>query len=245
MDNTIGRRIRFFRERAGMSQFDLEVEIGNSQGSLSRIESGQTNPSKETLGKISETLRLTQLERMYLLGFLDEPATKIQINAAVESISDYFDKENTYAYLLDDRYNLIKISKGFISLLNLPKLLLKFAIGRNMVEVVFNPRSPVHKMIKWGETENLGKHQVSRLAVEFGYLQSEPWMQELMERLEKYPYFKKAWEEVQKSGPLDYYSKEARTVKLDSGGKTITFVYHVEQLKDHPRFMIIEFTPVG
>lgn len=58
----IGKRIREYRIRAGLSQFELEVKIGAASGSLSRIENGTVNPTKETLLKIFDVLNLSSAE---------------------------------------------------------------------------------------------------------------------------------------------------------------------------------------
>lgn len=55
---TLGEKIRKFRKRAGMSQLDLEVAIGAAAGSISRIENGEVNPTKETLSRIANSLSL-------------------------------------------------------------------------------------------------------------------------------------------------------------------------------------------
>jgi transcriptional regulator with XRE-family HTH domain len=62
MRNTVGDKIRAFRKREKLSQLALELEINASPGSVSRIENGQVNPTKETLKKISEVLKLTTHE---------------------------------------------------------------------------------------------------------------------------------------------------------------------------------------
>jgi transcriptional regulator with XRE-family HTH domain len=54
--DTIGQKIKYFRERAGMSQLDLEVAIDASTGSISRMETGKVNPTKETLISIVDVL---------------------------------------------------------------------------------------------------------------------------------------------------------------------------------------------
>ena len=59
---SLGQKIKTFRKRAGMSQFDLEVQLGASPGSLSRIENGEVNPTKETIIKIIEVLGLKTFE---------------------------------------------------------------------------------------------------------------------------------------------------------------------------------------
>jgi transcriptional regulator with XRE-family HTH domain len=62
MDNTVGEKIKKFRKRAGVSQFELELRINASPGSISRIESGQVNPTKETISKIVQVLNLKMQE---------------------------------------------------------------------------------------------------------------------------------------------------------------------------------------
>ena len=58
----LGQKIRNFRKRANKSQMDLELEIGAAPGSLSRIENGEVNPTKETLMKIGDALQLNTTE---------------------------------------------------------------------------------------------------------------------------------------------------------------------------------------
>jgi transcriptional regulator with XRE-family HTH domain len=66
--NNIGNKIRIFRKRAGMSQLDLEVAIDASNGMISRIETGDVNPTKETIFKIAEALKLNGIETAELFG---------------------------------------------------------------------------------------------------------------------------------------------------------------------------------
>jgi transcriptional regulator with XRE-family HTH domain len=55
-DTHLGERLKSFRKRANLSQLELELRIGAASGSLSKIERGETNPTKETLIKIIEVL---------------------------------------------------------------------------------------------------------------------------------------------------------------------------------------------
>ena len=70
----LGQKIRNFRIRSGKSQMDLELEIGASAGSLSRIENGEVNPTKETLLKIIEVLNLVTIEAASLMGIDMSPS---------------------------------------------------------------------------------------------------------------------------------------------------------------------------
>lgn len=67
-NNFIGQKIREYRNRAGLSQLDLEIAIEDAPGSLSRIESGKTNPTKETIIDIAKALNLNTIEISSLFG---------------------------------------------------------------------------------------------------------------------------------------------------------------------------------
>ncbi|CAG1021548.1 hypothetical protein DOJK_01069 [Patescibacteria group bacterium] len=63
-----GKRIKYFRKRANVTQLELELRINASFGSISRMETGLTNPTKETLFAIANALNLTGLETAILFG---------------------------------------------------------------------------------------------------------------------------------------------------------------------------------
>ncbi len=65
---TVGQKIKRFRKRAGLSQLSLELAIEASPGSLSRIESGKVNPTKETIVDIATALELETKEIASLFG---------------------------------------------------------------------------------------------------------------------------------------------------------------------------------
>jgi len=48
----LGEKIKTYRNRAGISQLDLEMEIGASPGSISRIENGVINSKKRLSSKL-------------------------------------------------------------------------------------------------------------------------------------------------------------------------------------------------
>ena len=55
----LGRRIAQFREERGLSQSALAKQMGTSQSAISQIESGERNPSFETLRQIAKALSVT------------------------------------------------------------------------------------------------------------------------------------------------------------------------------------------
>lgn len=65
---TIGDRVKFYRLRLEMSQLEVESKAGLSTGTISRIESNQISPSKETLFKIGLALNMEAKEIAYIFG---------------------------------------------------------------------------------------------------------------------------------------------------------------------------------
>jgi len=80
-----GQRIRQFRKRSNLSQMELELRIGAAFGSVSRMENGITNPTKETLFAIADALNLSAVETAILFGI------NIALDSGVAIISGLFD----------------------------------------------------------------------------------------------------------------------------------------------------------
>lgn len=64
----LGYRIRILRELRNTSQFQLEIDAKLAPGMLSRIENGKVNPTKETLWRVAQALKLALPECIYLFG---------------------------------------------------------------------------------------------------------------------------------------------------------------------------------
>jgi transcriptional regulator with XRE-family HTH domain len=60
-----GKRLASMREDAGLSQSALARRVGTSQSAISQIESGERNPSFETIRQIADALGVTPA---YLVG---------------------------------------------------------------------------------------------------------------------------------------------------------------------------------
>jgi putative transcriptional regulator len=58
----LGDRIKEIRVRKNMSQNDLAIECDFEKASMSRIESGQANPTVRTLYKICKALDIKMVE---------------------------------------------------------------------------------------------------------------------------------------------------------------------------------------
>lgn len=111
----IGEKIRSFRKRAGMSQLDLEVAIDASNGSISRIESGEVNPTKETLLKIANELKLVTFESAVLFGLnISDLAEIVNTSAKVSSSLDLNISLQTAATELAQQMNFTGIAISLV-----------------------------------------------------------------------------------------------------------------------------------
>jgi transcriptional regulator with XRE-family HTH domain len=97
--NSVGRKIKYFRVRANFSQLDLELALGAAQGSISRIESGKVNPTKETINHIASILGLNSREQAFLLVDNDGDIPREEIDNAILTVRSHFARSDVYAYL--------------------------------------------------------------------------------------------------------------------------------------------------
>ena len=109
----LGQKLRYFRNSKGISQMDIEISTDLAFGCVSRFESGKTNPTKESIYKISEILNLSNAELDYLVGSTANPANDNEIQEALKEIEYYFQKPLVLALLIDDRFRLIEMSKTY------------------------------------------------------------------------------------------------------------------------------------
>lgn len=107
-NNTLGKKIKNFRLRAGLSQMKLEGLIDASPGSISRTENGEVNPTKETLWKIIDVLNLSPKEASSL--FL----INIESEILVHSLKDKL-KADTLEQVLQNAVDLIVFQLGLLS----------------------------------------------------------------------------------------------------------------------------------
>lgn len=100
---TLGQKISAYRKNAKMSQLDLEIAINAGQGSISRIENDQVNPTKETIMLISKALNLTdeQIASLFNLNVID-PALLIY---SISYITEHLDINSIIQKAIDEIAN--------------------------------------------------------------------------------------------------------------------------------------------
>ncbi|UUV26067.1 MULTISPECIES: helix-turn-helix domain-containing protein [Lysinibacillus] len=76
---TLGKRIKYLRERSKISQIDFAKKIGVSNAVLSRYESGDRKPDYDTLQLIADFF---EVSTDYLLGRTDTPLSPVEQDEA-------------------------------------------------------------------------------------------------------------------------------------------------------------------
>lgn len=248
MNTNLGKRIKYFRKRAGLSQLQLEAELGSSSGYISRVESGKVNPGKEFLLKLSRVLHLTSRESNYLVGVTAEPATKQEINEAISEIKEYYSNRGVFAYLLDDRYRVLAISKGIET--SLPKFhkdtneLKKKVLNKSIMHVIFDDSLQLNKYLDKEKLNELYFYQIARFYSELGFLIDDSYYSEVVHLLESKSEVKRIWETVQQ-GNLNLANLESKNVVLNLFGVNISLRYVREPLVCNNRFESIEYIPTS
>jgi len=118
--NSFGLRLRWWRERRGLSQLDLAGEADTSQRHVSFVESGRTKPSREMVLRLAGALGVPLRQQNTLLlaaGYapawrestLDAPEL-MQVNRALEHM--LAQQEPFPAVVVDPRWNLLRANKG-------------------------------------------------------------------------------------------------------------------------------------
>jgi GAF domain-containing protein len=113
-NNIIGDQIKKYRKRAKKSQLDLELAIGCSQGSISRIENGEVNPSKETLVHIIDVLNLKSFEAAPLLGLNIENIVDLVTISA--KLNESLNLDETFQHSVDKVCEELNLVAGSIAL---------------------------------------------------------------------------------------------------------------------------------
>ena len=113
----LGRKIYVLREDRALSQTKLEVEAGLSFGTLSRIENGNINPTKETIIKIAQVLNLHDDEFNYLISLQKSSPDEKEIERVVGLVSQEIKEERIPAYLIDSKLRVWDWNKMILKII--------------------------------------------------------------------------------------------------------------------------------
>jgi transcriptional regulator with XRE-family HTH domain len=187
----VGRLVRDWRTNRGMSQLDLAMHSGFSAKHLSFIETGRTQPSREALLVLAESLDLPLRERNRLLEaggfvrvFTETPLAADEMSRVRSVLQFILDRQSPYAAVVLDRFSdclMGNQSAGLVmSRLVEPHLL---PAGANMLRAVFHPDGMRRWIVNWPE---VGGHLLDRAEREFAQPTAEARGAKLLEEIRSY-----------------------------------------------------------
>jgi transcriptional regulator with XRE-family HTH domain len=236
-----GRRLRFFRKRAGLSQFQLEVEIGAASGSISRIENGVTNANKETLNAIADVLEMNLVEREYAYGKRMFPVTQEDIEKALSCVQKTFSKPWYFAYIIDDRYRVWDVSKGMRKFLNLSEEVVNEYLGKSLIKIALDDK--LGKRVLSADTYlDTLRDLIDIFYVEVGFMIDDPIIADTITTLEENTVARKMWYQIKRRKPMYLQDYMKRKVKFNMSLVNVPIVFSKILLKTDERFTVIEYS---
>jgi len=187
----LGRLVRDWRMNRGMSQLDLAMHSGFSAKHLSFIETGRTQPSRDALLVLAESLDLPLRERNRLLEaggfarvFTETPLAAGEMSRVRSVLQFILDRHAPYAAVVLDRFSNCLMGNrpaGLImSRLVEPPLL---PAGANMLRAVFHPDGMRRWIVNWPEA---GGHLLDRAERELAHPTTDPRGAKLLEEIRSY-----------------------------------------------------------
>ena len=95
----IGNRLRFLREKKGLSQGDIEKTTGLLRCYISRVENGHTVPSLETLERFAAALEMP-LYKLFYAGDGEAATPNLTDRLGLEELAEQDGKEGEEARFL-------------------------------------------------------------------------------------------------------------------------------------------------
>ena len=174
-----------------MSQLDLAMHAGFSTRHVSFIETGRTQPSREALLAIAETLDVPLRERNSLLEaagyarmYRQTPLAADEM-AHVRSVLQFIlDRHEPYGAVVMDRYSTCLLGNGpsgrLIGALVDPSLLTEHA---NLLRLVFHPLGIRRFVVNWDE---VARHLLGRAERELARFTGDATASALLRELREY-----------------------------------------------------------
>ena len=244
-NKSLGNKLKYFRNRAEVSQLELENEIGASPGSVSRIESGKTNPTRATLFKIIKALKLNRFEFDYLIGMTNLPVGQEEIDYLVSWYTDYFSQKGILAYLIDERYRIIFTSKDFQRLLGLSDKDVTNLIGKPLPQIMLEPELKIFEFINNDKLKDTLFHNLVKYYYAASFMIGDKFLEASLKAINSNTIAKEIWDNIKRSQPKDINTLDSRKVKFQLGKVGFEMWYSSELVSISPRFEIIEYTPTN
>lgn len=245
--SNLGNRIKFFRKRAKISQFKLEELIGASAGSLSRIESGEVNPTKETLEKIVLALNLNRREENYIGGPVQNAASDNIIRHVSESLGDYAKQRSRLFYVVDERWRIVFVSASFLKVVQVNTLenFYKTYYKKTIPEILIDNNLGIRKLFNQDKYPDVVRVQLWQYYYEVGFMVDDEYFLSTVKLIENDPMAGKIWKEVLRDAKdqknNNFLSSADAVVYFNLKGFKVGLRYSRQPLFDYPNFEIIEY----
>ena len=237
-----GQKIRKFRREKGLTQQELELAIDAAFGHVSRIESGKLNPTKETLLKIAEVLKLSEEEIKSLLGMVLKKVDKEEIEVAIKDTQDYLDTSEYPTYLADDYFYIHNWNDKILDLLKVTPDIAELFRGRNMFEIMLHEK--FRKLMDKRRWEQLIINDLVFLMrmTHYFVFPNNQVLRKLLNNLKKNPDFGKLWEKAQEKYPKAVIPGKNLIYFKNKNIEKCYYMSVINVVK-YPRFRIIEYLP--
>jgi transcriptional regulator with XRE-family HTH domain len=145
--NQVGNMLRHWRNVRGRNQLDLSIEAGISQRHISFIESGRSNPSRQTLLEIAQVLDVPLRERNNLLlsagyapVYSEVAWNSAQMQSVTKALERILHQHEPFPALVMDRYwNVLMTNKSAPRLFSCFIDMSRRKGPRNMLHLMFDP----------------------------------------------------------------------------------------------------------
>jgi transcriptional regulator with XRE-family HTH domain len=189
--NPLGQLLRAWRATRGYSQLDLAMRSGFSSRHVSFIETGRTQPSRQALLTLAETLDVPLRERNDLLEaggyahvYRETPLAADEMRHIRGVLQFILDRHEPYGAVVLDRYsNLLMANDAATSLLGAlvdPSLL---AGTPNLLRTVFHPQGLRRCIVNW---EDVAQHLARRAERELSHLGDDKEAAALLAEMREY-----------------------------------------------------------
>ncbi len=241
---SLGERIKNYRLKKGMSQFEVEIEVELAQGVLSRIENGKINPTKETLVKLIDILQLPHDDAALLFGIGDEPPTKEEADKVLEEVEIFLKDPTKLGYLTDNFWTFWGASETFKVILGQQGINVEEMRGGNVMEQLVQTSSPIRNLLSPENIETILLNQVSFFKHWLKERINTQWGKKTLARFMTYTDFKKYWE-LADPHKASFFNDEDRKVTFLIGGQKLDYLCTPRVVLSDSRFELIEFVPKG
>jgi transcriptional regulator with XRE-family HTH domain len=235
----LGRKIYVLREDRALSQTKLEVEAGLSFGTLSRIENGNINPTKETIIKIAQVLDLHDDEFNYLISLQKSSPDEKEIERVVGLVKDDFDRQTVPMYMIDNQFRVWYWNDMILKLFGIDKNIANKHKGLKTWDILFSKDFKVMQGIpKRYLPIILGQMLVTYKSIVHKY-RNHPQYSEDFRKLRKSNYMSELWTQEYKKQFLPF----SCDFWFNYDGITLVIDVELSTLSVDSRFFVIKYYP--